>query len=189
MHVGEINIGEADGAAIGQVVVGQTVLGDRTDEILRGDDRRVIGASDGHREWAADDAAVTIINRHRVNQRQRVARPQEVECAVDHAVGQGRRTIIIVAGGGDHTDWHLHRRNRGQLLRRQRCGDVAVLSILIGKCSERRCDRRNSAGVDIGKIDRARYRIGHGTVRHARTLDRGAPDGNSLRRKADEWDE
>ena len=58
MHVGEVDVGEADGAAVGQVAGRGDLLGDRADQILRGDHRRVVGAGDGDVDLLGDQAAV-----------------------------------------------------------------------------------------------------------------------------------
>ena len=47
VHVGEVDVGEGDGAAVGQVAGRGDLLGDRADDILRRDHRRIVGAGDG----------------------------------------------------------------------------------------------------------------------------------------------
>ena len=58
MHVGEVDVGEGDGAAVGQVARRGDLFGDRTDEVLRGDQRRIVGAGDGDVDLLGDQAAV-----------------------------------------------------------------------------------------------------------------------------------
>ena len=50
MHVGQVDIGEGDGAAVGQVAGRGDQLGHVAGEVLGYDHRRVIGAGDGHRD-------------------------------------------------------------------------------------------------------------------------------------------
>ena len=42
MHIVKVEVAETDGAGISEITGGRDLLGDRTDEILRGDDRRVV---------------------------------------------------------------------------------------------------------------------------------------------------
>ena len=63
MHVGEVDVGEGDGAAVGQVARRGNLFGDCTDEILRGDHRRVVGAGDGDVDLPGDQAAVLVVER------------------------------------------------------------------------------------------------------------------------------
>ena len=56
--VGEVDVGEGDDAAVGEVAGGRDLLGDRADQILRGDHRRVVGAGDGDVDLLGDQAAI-----------------------------------------------------------------------------------------------------------------------------------
>ena len=67
VDVGEVDIGEGDRAAVGEVAGGGDLLGDRADEILRGDQRGVIGAGDGDRNVLRDGRAVAIIDSHPID--------------------------------------------------------------------------------------------------------------------------
>ena len=51
-----------DGAAVGEVAGRRDLLGDRADEILRGDHRRVVGAGDGDVDLPGDQAAVLVVS-------------------------------------------------------------------------------------------------------------------------------
>src|SRR6185436_20698035 len=60
MHVGEVDVGEGDDAAVGQVARRGDLFGDCTNEILRGDHRPIVGAGDGDVDLLGDQAAVLV---------------------------------------------------------------------------------------------------------------------------------
>ena len=47
VHVGQVDVGEGDGAAVGQIAGRGDLLGHRADQIRRRDHRRIVGAGDG----------------------------------------------------------------------------------------------------------------------------------------------
>src|SRR5438309_615867 len=64
MDVGEVDVGEGDDAAVGQVAGRRDLLGDRADEILRGDHGGIVGAGDGDVDLLGDQAAVLVVERY-----------------------------------------------------------------------------------------------------------------------------
>ena len=52
MNVGQVHIGEADGAAVGEVADRGDQLGHRPGDIGRRHDRRIVGAGDGDADGA-----------------------------------------------------------------------------------------------------------------------------------------
>ena len=90
MHVGEVDVGEGDGAAVGQIAGRGDLLGDRADEILRGDHRRVVGAGDGDVDLLGDQAAVLVVERDGEALDLGLAGGQILDRGVGNRVGPGQ---------------------------------------------------------------------------------------------------
>ena len=147
------------------------------------DGRNVVGADDDdvctmdrHGNRRGDDAAVAVVDRGDIVERQRLALGDEVELAVLNAVGPARRAVVGVAGRLHHAQRHLDGQDRRQLRRRQRRGDVVALCIVIAERigrGDRRADDGPVGQVDVGEGDGA----GHG-------IDRRIAGADPLRNRA-----
>src|SRR5438477_494530 len=99
MHVGEVDVAEGDGAAVDQVAGGRDLLGDRADQIRRGDDRRVVGAGDGDVYLLGDDAAVLVVHSFPTRRSSDLVLGQILDGRVRHRVGPGQLAADAAAGG------------------------------------------------------------------------------------------
>ena len=89
MYVAKVDVSEADGPTVGQVA-GGSVPCNHAGKVLRSDDGRVVGSTNGHRQWSGDDAAMAVIDCCHINQRQCLARRQEIERAIGYTIGPDR---------------------------------------------------------------------------------------------------
>ena len=64
-----------------------------------GQRRRVIGAGDGDRDRLGDEAAMVVVDRGGVGQRQRFAVREEIELVVGDVIGPAHRTAVGIAAG------------------------------------------------------------------------------------------
>ena len=67
--------------------------------VLRGECRRVIGAGDGDSDRLRDEAAMVVVDRGGVGQRQRFAVREEIELVVGDVIGPVHRTAVGIATG------------------------------------------------------------------------------------------
>ena len=119
-----------------------------------GDDRFVVGAGDRYREREEGRLIVrwkVVLDLHPVGQRQRLAGGEEVEIFVGEAIGEGRRTVIVVAGVRCRDELCFDRRDVRKLVLVQRC-DVAM-SVLVDKRIERCRSCRNIAAVGVDPVN------------------------------------
>ncbi len=168
--VGQIDIGEGDGAGRGvQVrIIGRT-MHFRNAATGRNHSGLVIGAGDGdgkRRESHFVEWLEVVVDLRRIGQRQRLTVRQEIEGMIRDRVGPGCRTGVLVAGIGHHDEIDFHRMDVGELLLVQRRGDVSMRGILVGERNDVMAlgvglylDRRRVAGIDIGKPDHSGLRI------------------------------
>ena len=136
MHVGKVDVGEADRAAVGQVAGRRDLLGDRADESCRGDHWRVVGAGDGDVDLPGDQAAVLVVERDGEALDLGLAGSQILDGGIRNRVGPGQLAAGTGAGG------------IGILDRRERAEHRA----------DRRAGRRHQMHVgeiDVGEADRA----------------------------------
>ena len=110
MHVGEVDVGEGDDAAVGQVARRGDLFGDRADEILRGDHRRIVGAGDGDVDLLGDQAAVLVVERDGEALDLGLAGRQILNRGICNRVGPGQ----LAAGSGAGRIAILDRRQRAE---------------------------------------------------------------------------
>ena len=82
--------------------IGETVVRGRIGELARefgSQRRRVIGAGDGDRDRFGDEAAMMVVDRGGVGQRQRFAGREEIELVVGNVIGPAHRTGVGIAAG------------------------------------------------------------------------------------------
>ena len=82
--------------------IAETVVRRRIRELarnLRGQCRRVIAAGDSDGDRLGDKAAVVVVDRGGVGQRQRFAVREEIELAVGNVIGPAHRTVVGIAAG------------------------------------------------------------------------------------------
>src|SRR5437899_1453378 len=98
MHVGEFVVGEGAGSTLFPYTTLFRSFGDRTDEILRGDHRRVVGAGDGDVDLLGDQTAVLVVERSEEDTSDLLALSQIVYRRMCKRVGPGQ--LAADAGAG-----------------------------------------------------------------------------------------
>jgi len=93
------------------------------------------------------------VNLDVIAKRYGLAGSEEIEGVVRQAVGNGRRTVVVVAGSGDCGEIDLDRRDVSELLGVQRRGDVAVRRVLVDKAAELHQGRRRVAGIVVDPVE------------------------------------
>ena len=104
-------------AAVGEVAGRRDLLGDRADEVLRGDHRRVVGAGDGDVDLPGDQAAVLVVQRDGEALDLGLAGGQILDGGIRNRVGPGQ----LAAGTGAGGVAVLDRRERAEDATRPEC--------------------------------------------------------------------